>query len=87
MFAVEGIDDVVARLRSHGAELLDDIAQYEESKTGGISSSALIHTPKRPSDASTTAAINRSLGGGASGEVDGWLAASRCANVQPSGCR
>jgi catechol 2,3-dioxygenase-like lactoylglutathione lyase family enzyme len=30
MFAVEGIDDVVARLRSHGAELLDEIAQYED---------------------------------------------------------
>ena len=30
MFAVEDIDDVVARLRSHGAELLDEIAQYEE---------------------------------------------------------
>jgi catechol 2,3-dioxygenase-like lactoylglutathione lyase family enzyme len=30
MFAVENIDDVVARLRKHGAELLDDIAQYED---------------------------------------------------------
>src|SRR5215212_4017499 len=30
MFAVEHIDDVVARLRSHGAELLDEIAQYED---------------------------------------------------------
>ncbi len=31
MFAVDDIDDVVARLqRSHGAELLDDIAQYED---------------------------------------------------------
>ena len=30
MFAVDGIDDLVARLRSHGAELLDDIAQYED---------------------------------------------------------
>ena len=29
MFAVENIDDVVARLRKHGAELLDEIAQYE----------------------------------------------------------
>ena len=28
MFAVEDIDDVVARLRGHGAELLDEIAQY-----------------------------------------------------------
>jgi catechol 2,3-dioxygenase-like lactoylglutathione lyase family enzyme len=28
MFAVEDIDDVVARLRTHGAELLDEIAQY-----------------------------------------------------------
>src|SRR3954471_3770649 len=31
MFTVEDIDDVVARLRGHGAELLDDIAQYEDS--------------------------------------------------------
>jgi catechol 2,3-dioxygenase-like lactoylglutathione lyase family enzyme len=30
MFAVEDIDDVVARLQSHGAELLDEIAQYED---------------------------------------------------------
>jgi catechol 2,3-dioxygenase-like lactoylglutathione lyase family enzyme len=31
MFAVEGIDDVVARLRGHGAELVGEIAQYEDS--------------------------------------------------------
>jgi catechol 2,3-dioxygenase-like lactoylglutathione lyase family enzyme len=31
MFAVEDIDDVVARLRGHGAELLGEIAQYEDS--------------------------------------------------------
>ena len=31
MFAVEDIDDVVARLRNHGAELLDEIAQYEDA--------------------------------------------------------
>jgi catechol 2,3-dioxygenase-like lactoylglutathione lyase family enzyme len=30
MFAVEDIDDVVDRLRRHGAELLDEIAQYED---------------------------------------------------------
>jgi catechol 2,3-dioxygenase-like lactoylglutathione lyase family enzyme len=30
MFAVEDIDDVVERLRNHGAELLDEIAQYED---------------------------------------------------------
>jgi catechol 2,3-dioxygenase-like lactoylglutathione lyase family enzyme len=30
MFAVDDIDDVVARLRGHGAELLDGIAQYED---------------------------------------------------------
>jgi catechol 2,3-dioxygenase-like lactoylglutathione lyase family enzyme len=30
MFAVHDIDDVVARLRSHGAELVDEIAQYED---------------------------------------------------------
>jgi catechol 2,3-dioxygenase-like lactoylglutathione lyase family enzyme len=31
MFAVEDIEDVVARLRRHGAELLGEIAQYEDS--------------------------------------------------------
>jgi catechol 2,3-dioxygenase-like lactoylglutathione lyase family enzyme len=31
MFAVDDIDDVVARLRAHGAELLGDLAQYEDS--------------------------------------------------------
>ncbi len=30
MFAVEDIDDVVERLRGHGGELLDEIAQYED---------------------------------------------------------
>jgi catechol 2,3-dioxygenase-like lactoylglutathione lyase family enzyme len=30
MFAVEGIDDVVARLCNHGAELVGEIAQYED---------------------------------------------------------
>ena len=29
MFAVENVDDVVARLRTHGAELVGEIAQYE----------------------------------------------------------
>jgi catechol 2,3-dioxygenase-like lactoylglutathione lyase family enzyme len=29
MFAVDDIDDTVARLRTHGAELLDEIVQYE----------------------------------------------------------
>jgi catechol 2,3-dioxygenase-like lactoylglutathione lyase family enzyme len=31
MFAVEDIDDVVARLRGHGAELVGEMAQYEDS--------------------------------------------------------
>jgi catechol 2,3-dioxygenase-like lactoylglutathione lyase family enzyme len=31
MFAVDDIDDVVARLRSHGAELVGEIVQYEDS--------------------------------------------------------
>ena len=30
MFAVDDIDDVVARLRSHGAELVGEIAEYED---------------------------------------------------------
>ena len=30
MFAVEGVDDVVARLRSHGGELVGEIAQYKD---------------------------------------------------------
>jgi catechol 2,3-dioxygenase-like lactoylglutathione lyase family enzyme len=31
MFAVDDIDDVLARLRTHGAELVGEIAQYEDS--------------------------------------------------------
>ena len=31
MFSVDDIDDVVARLRGHGAELVGEIAQYEDS--------------------------------------------------------
>src|SRR3712207_3526052 len=31
MFAGDGGEDVVARLRSHGAELVGEIAQYEDS--------------------------------------------------------
>src|SRR6478609_2606550 len=30
MFAVDDIDDVVARLRGHGAELVGELAQYED---------------------------------------------------------
>jgi catechol 2,3-dioxygenase-like lactoylglutathione lyase family enzyme len=30
MFTVDDIDDVVARLRSHGGELVGEIAQYED---------------------------------------------------------
>ena len=30
MFAVDDIDDLVARLRSHGAELVGEIAQYQD---------------------------------------------------------
>jgi catechol 2,3-dioxygenase-like lactoylglutathione lyase family enzyme len=31
MFAVDDIDDVVARLRTHGAELVGDLVQYQDS--------------------------------------------------------
>src|SRR6478752_2446186 len=31
MFAVDDIDDVVTRLRTHGAELMGDIVRYEDS--------------------------------------------------------
>ena len=31
MFAVEDIEDVLARLRAHGAELVGEVAQYEDS--------------------------------------------------------
>ena len=30
MFAVEDIDDTLARLRSHGAELVGELAHYED---------------------------------------------------------
>jgi predicted enzyme related to lactoylglutathione lyase len=29
MFAVDDIDDTLARLRAHGAELLGEVAEYE----------------------------------------------------------
>ena len=31
MFAVDDIDDTIARLRPHGAQVLGQVAQYEES--------------------------------------------------------
>jgi len=31
MFAVDDIDDTIARLRAHGAELLGEVAQYESA--------------------------------------------------------
>jgi catechol 2,3-dioxygenase-like lactoylglutathione lyase family enzyme len=31
MFAVDDIDDVLARLRAHGAELVGEVVQYEDS--------------------------------------------------------
>ena len=31
MFAVDDIDDAIARLRTHGAELVGEVAQYEDS--------------------------------------------------------
>ncbi len=31
MFAVDDIDDVVARLRAHGAELIGEVVQYEDT--------------------------------------------------------
>jgi predicted enzyme related to lactoylglutathione lyase len=30
MFAVEDIEDVLARLRAHGAELVGEVVQYED---------------------------------------------------------
>jgi hypothetical protein len=30
MFAVEDLDDTVARLRGHGAELIGEVVQYED---------------------------------------------------------
>jgi predicted enzyme related to lactoylglutathione lyase len=31
MFAVDDVEDVVARLRTHGAELVGEVAQFEDS--------------------------------------------------------
>jgi catechol 2,3-dioxygenase-like lactoylglutathione lyase family enzyme len=31
MFAVDDIDDTLARLRKHGAQLVDEVVQYEDS--------------------------------------------------------
>jgi hypothetical protein len=30
MFAVESVDDTVARLRANGAELVDEVAEYKD---------------------------------------------------------
>jgi len=30
MFAVDDLDDTLARLRRHGAKLVDDVVQYED---------------------------------------------------------
>lgn len=30
MFAVESVDDAVARLRAHGGELIGEVVQYED---------------------------------------------------------
>jgi predicted enzyme related to lactoylglutathione lyase len=30
MFTVESVDDTVARMRAHGAELIGEVAQYED---------------------------------------------------------
>lgn len=56
MFAVEDIDDVVARLRSHGAELVGEIAQLKTA-TGSASCVALrassSDSPSNSAEAST----------------------------------
>ena len=31
MFAVEDIDDTLALMRAHGAELIDEVVQYEDT--------------------------------------------------------
>jgi len=31
MFAVDNLDDTLARLRSHGAELVDEVVRYEDA--------------------------------------------------------
>jgi hypothetical protein len=31
MFAVDDIEDVLSRLRAHGAELIGELAQYKDS--------------------------------------------------------
>ncbi|MFL5982424.1 MAG: VOC family protein, partial [Gaiellaceae bacterium] len=31
MFAVDDVDDTVTRLRSHGAELVDEVVRYEDA--------------------------------------------------------
>lgn len=50
MFAVENLDDTVARLRAHGAELIGEVVQYEKlyrrqsSSPGSCTSRKLIAT-------------------------------------------
>ena len=40
MFAVDNLDDTLARLRKHGAQLVDEVVQYEDS-IGSATSEAL----------------------------------------------
>jgi 4-hydroxyphenylpyruvate dioxygenase-like putative hemolysin len=42
MFAVDDIEDVVARLRTHGAELVGALAQYENSYRGSTNLRGLV---------------------------------------------
>ena len=39
MFAVDDLDDTLARLREHGAQLVDEVVQYQDS-TGSATSEA-----------------------------------------------
>ena len=55
MFAVDDIENVLARLRTHGAELVGEVTQYEDICTGSVTFAALralsSHSPSNSSKA------------------------------------
>ena len=64
MFAVDDLDDVIARLRNHGAELVGGIAQYED----GSSSASCVAPRASSSDwPSSSVELRRAWSGAAPG--------------------
>ena len=61
MFAVDDIDDVVARMHAHGAQLVGEVAQYEDL-IGSATSAAPMGSSSRSPNSSAEGALS-ALGG------------------------